>query len=428
MELGLDENGLLTAIAEAFRADLSESKDCWLFEFQSRGINRSLPLSKDRLQNAIEALQALSSVAETVISGSKNYEALVREESPFPSLHRRIRDEGVMLDDSDNGIRYRLAGPTNEYILFLIDSVARVTSLRALFGPRPIAMLLDRSDASEDNDVFDVLRRAIPHFLSLRIESDRDRSAAEMARFADSFFFEVGYNVDCAIVPQRYLEEVLRTGRIAGLRRGRLDDIDAPRRHYLPDLIYHYALAVGAENAFLQYISYYHVAEHFFDSVFWDDIVIRVKDRLTQPGFSYKRKKDITAIIKFIRKAIDVRDESLTFSEQTALRLTLEKYVDLARLKTEIHEYDETLLGHYSSASVSFSGGDIVDLNSPDQVALFTALAARVYKTRCAMVHSKDGEKARYMPFKDDHVLVKEIPLIRFIAEQIIIGTSSILG
>lgn len=424
----MDENGIITAIAEAFRADLSESEDCWLFELHARGIDRSIPLAKDKLRNAIEALKALDTVSETAISGSRKYEALVREESAFPRLHWRIRDEGVTLDDGDNGIRYRLATPTEEYILFLIDSVARVASLRSLLGPRPIGMLFDRSDTDEDIGIFDLLRRAIPRFLSLQIESDKDRSATDMARFADSFFFEVGYNVDCAIVPQRYLEEVLRTGRIAGLRRGRFDDIDAPRRHYLPDLIYHYALAVGAENAFLQYISYYHVAEHFFDSVFWDDIVIRVKDRLTQPGFSYKRKKDITAIIKYIRKAIDIRDESLTFSEQTALKLTLEKYVDLDRLKIEINEYDETLLDHYGSATVSFSGGDVIDLQSTDQVALFAALAARVYKTRCAMVHSKDGDKARYMPFKDDHILVKEIPLIRFIAEQIIIETSSILG
>jgi len=185
---------------------------------------------------------------------------------------------------------------------------------------------------------------------------------------------------------------------------------------------------VGAENAFLQYISYYHVAEHFFESIFWDDIVLRVKDRLTQPGFSYKRKKDLVSFIKYIVKAIDVRDESLTFSEQTALRLTLEKYIDLKRLKAEIDEYDDSLVGHYSSAIVSFSEGNTVDLQGPGQGPVFSALASRIYKTRCAMVHSKDGEKARYMPFKDDHLLVKEIPLMRFIAEQIIIGTSSIYG
>jgi hypothetical protein len=43
-------------------------------------------------------------------------------------------------------------------------------------------------------------------------------------------------------------------------------------------------LAVGADNPFLQYISYYHVAEHFFEAVFWDDMILRVRDKLTQPG------------------------------------------------------------------------------------------------------------------------------------------------
>jgi hypothetical protein len=113
MELGLDENGLVNAVAEAFRADLSENEDSWLFEFGLRGIKQTIPLAKAELRHALEALKALTAVSETPISGPKTYEALVREESPFPRLPWRIRDEGITLDDSDNGIRYRLAIPSN---------------------------------------------------------------------------------------------------------------------------------------------------------------------------------------------------------------------------------------------------------------------------------------------------------------------------
>jgi hypothetical protein len=34
------------------------------------------------------------------------------------------------------------------------------------------------------------------------------------------------------------------------------------------DLLYHYQLAVGADNPLLECISYYHIAEHFFEEVF----------------------------------------------------------------------------------------------------------------------------------------------------------------
>lgn len=44
-----------------------------------------------------------------------------------------------------------------------------------------------------------------------------------------------------------------------------------------------------------------------------------------------------------------------------------------------------------------------------------------------SIVHSKSGEKAVYSPFVDDDALRKEIPLLRYIAEEIIIKTSSLL-
>ncbi len=42
-------------------------------------------------------------------------------------------------------------------------------------------------------------------------------------------------------------------------------------------------------------------------------------------------------------------------------------------------------------------------------------------------MHSKDGAKSRFIPFSHDGQLVREVPLMRFIAEQIIIATSRIV-
>ncbi|WP_339138424.1 MAG: hypothetical protein WGN25_09105 [Candidatus Electrothrix sp. GW3-4] len=224
------------------------------------------------------------------------------------------------------------------------------------------------------------------------------------------------------------LEEVIRTGRINRVRRVSMEDLDPPRRHYVPDLIYHYQLAVGADNPFLEFISYYHVAEHFFEMVFNEDLVLRIKDKITQPDFSYKRKKDIGKLIKDISKSLQIRNETITFSELEALRLTISGYVDITDLKNKLDEYDETLLDYYKNTKVSFSDGNTVDLVSSDEELIFKNLAGRIYKTRNSIVHSKESEKSKYTPFKDDKMLVKEIPLLRFIAEQIIIESSSIVG
>jgi hypothetical protein len=84
------------------------------------------------------------------------------------------------------------------------------------------------------------------------------------------------------------------------------------------------------------------------------------------------------------------------------------------------------LLGYYASNKVEFSGGDTIRFNG-DQSEVIKALARRIYKTRNALVHSKDGPKGKYTPFTDDRWLIPEIPLMRFIAEQIIIATSELL-
>jgi hypothetical protein len=116
-----------------------------------------------------------------------------------------------------------------------------------------------------------------------------------------------------------------------------------------------------------------------------------------------------------------------SFSELEALRLTLHKYVDLGTLKDKLNTYDETLLDYYRDNTVSFSNGDKVDFQDGDTERVLRAISQRVYKTRNAIVHSKEGEKSRYIPFRHDRTLLKEVPLIRFIAEQIIIETSSIV-
>ena len=116
----------------------------------------------------------------------------------------------------------------------------------------------------------------------------------------------------------------------------------------------------------------------------------------------------------------------MTFSEQEGLRLTLAKYVDLADLKQKLNDYDDTLVTYYKTSPVSFSAAPIVDLGGDDEELIFKNLAGRIYKNRNSIVHSKESEKSKYTPFRDDKTLVKDVPLIRFISEQVIFATSSV--
>ena len=58
---------------------------------------------------------------------------------------------------------------------------------------------------------------------------------------------------------------------------------------------------------------------------------------------------------------------------------------------------------------------------------LISILKKRIYSVRNALVHSKEGNEIKYTPIKDDLHIKKEIPLIKFLAEQIIINSATII-
>lgn len=428
MEIEISENDFAGLIAEALRIELQEQDDSYLFDLNQVNVEKELLLPKEELKNTIEKLRGFDNPEETVISTSNSYETLVREESSFPRMRPRLRDDALAVEDQDNGLKYRLSTPSDEYLLFLLLKVSLIASTRAMVMPMPLRRIFERPRDEDITSIYYVLKRIIPGFLTLRVESDKNRSVSELVKFSSAFLFQLSYNIDVALVPQRHIEEVVRTGRINRVRRASIDELDPPRRHYIPDLIYHYQLAVGADNPFLEFISYYHVAEHFFEMIFNEDLILRIKDKMTQPDFSYKRKKDISGLIKNISKSLQIRNETITFSEQEALRLTIENHVDLEDLKQKIDEYDENLREYYKVTKVEFSNGDTVDFDDGDEAITCKKLASRIYKTRNSIVHSKESEKSKYTPFRDDKVLVKEVPLLRFIAEQIIIDSSNIVG
>jgi hypothetical protein len=151
-----------------------------------------------------------------------------------------------------------------------------------------------------------------------------------------------------------------------------------------------------------------------------------VRDSITSPGFSYKRKADIGKLINSIKRSLQIRSETITFSEVEALKLCIERFVSMPDLVEKLNAYDEALLDFYKSNKVEFSSGPEVDLQLPDSAAVSKTLAKRIYQTRNSLVHSKEGERSKYTPFKDDRALVKEVPLLRFISEMVIVNDSAV--
>jgi len=403
-------------LSEILRSTFTEENGLFYFAWRiDSETQKTISVSIEKLADIINTLRSKQFSDETCLYDDHSLDTVARNAGlPY-------RGDTTRLSDTENGVEYELSEPSDEYVVFLLYKLSRIGPIRTFFRARigPARRLVDEN---RTYTIFEVARYSIRQW-SIKIKTQKKKTYQDLSEFSTSFTFHLSYNLDAAIIPVRYFEEAYRFSAVSE-RRSRPEEIVAPRRLYIADLVYHYQMAVSAEGPFLEFISYYHVFEHFFEAIFQDDLIEKVKSSITHPDFSYRRKKDIQQLIKHVSSALKFRNEQVTFSEHEALRLTLSRFVDLSELKQKIKEYDPTLLAYYSSTQVPFSTADKVDFDSADTERTLGNLASRIYKTRNALVHSKDGDKSRYTPFRDDRDLIKEIPLLRYGAEQIIIKNS----
>lgn len=110
--------------------------------------------------------------------------------------------------------------------------------------------------------------------------------------------------------------------------------------------------------------------------------------------------------------------------ELECLKFVLEEYVNINDLKERIRTMDSSLIDYYMHNKITFCNAPTIAWK--DVKSLITLLAKRIYSTRNALVHSKSGKNQdRFRPYKHERDLQYEIPLIRAIAEQIIINAGS---
>ena len=416
---------IIELLADFVRGDMAAEEDKYIVTVTRREQSIALNAKFSDIDAIAEAISVLEIYDETALYSDSGYEIIVREESSGPM--RRIREDKIEVNNEENGLVYELSPASDEYLIWLLNEIKknllpRDFRLGFYYGPRIERYLEEESEAN----LINFIRLSLLRFLTLKITSEKKQSPSQFSKLTHAFLFHIGYNLDVALVPQRLLEEIARRGRITRMRRSRAEEIDPPRRIYKEDLVQHYLLAVSTDNPVIEYLSYYHILEHFYEAVFNDDLLQTIKSKITDPGFSYKRKKDIGLLINTIKRSLQIRSETITFSESEALRLCLSKYVRLPELISKLSEYDESLLDYYKTTKVEFSGGNEVDISHRDEEGVFKLLTKRIYATRNALVHSKDGDKSKYTPFKDDRFLVKEVPLMRFVAEMVILAESVI--
>lgn len=427
LDVRISEVDVLEWLGKILPADVAEDEEGYQGRFEREGLD--FESARLDLRRVLDSLASKSVRDETILFDDYSHEILVVDTGPRRGqfFYRRP----LVVEDSHNELVYTLGLPSDEYLMMLLQKALQEGSETAFLNPRGAIRRRIIEFTQEDNDeepsVLELLRRVTYRSLSLAVSSSRKRTESEFDALANAALFQLGYNLNLAIVPIKSLEE-LSNRRIAGMRRAWNGELEPPRRTYREDLVHHYLLAIAAESPPLGFLSYYHVAEHFFEAVFRDDLIESVRAIITQPGFSYRRKRDIGRLINRVTSSMREQGDRVTFSEREALRLTLLKYIPNPEdLVEQIEEYDETLIDYYLNNEVGFSSGDKVDLRESSPEKLFDALAGRIYKTRNAIVHSKEGAKSSFIPYKHDGELAREMPMMRFIAESIITHSSTVL-
>lgn len=373
---------------------------------------------------------------EGYIYSDNYYEAMLIETSDdrIPMMHRLDNILGEY-DDIENTINYSLGPISDQFIIYNLDNFDN------LRGRKPMYMLryaLDRKEVieqyfdDEKNEValFSLIRLYFRHNFSLKITTDKKYKIDEFETLSDSFLYNVAYNTN--ILLKRISETLDNTSLDAFKISRRNYNISAPKRKYVQKLLEQYNTAISSRDPFIQFICYYHIIEHFYEDVYNEALINNLRLELTNPGFSIKNDKNISKLIDIVKKKLKQNKEEFSINELEALELVLKKYVSLDELKSQLNSLEPKCIDYYNNTNVKFCERTKLNFADLKDESNYKNIAKRIYKTRNALVHYKSDDKSTkelkvYSPFNDKKALEKEIPLMRIIAEIIILNNSAII-
>ena len=408
---------ILRRFNKEFNIDYSEDSISYIvgeksFEFSKSDYNN---INNDAMK---------SDLSQFTVSNNNSYEVIIYQTNkmirrllPYKFEERII---STNIKDSMNNIEYKFQEISDVMVWNIIKEID-LESLKRTFMIFPPRLRED-----EGENFFNLLRVCFRNPYSLIVSYNKDIDKNKLNDYINSFLFNFCYNYGYSFRIMNSLDELLNIRYRNKNSSYKSEELDAPRLLYKQDLTEQYHMAVSSEDPFVQFIGFYHIMEYFYEEIYKEGVVNNVKEILLDPGFSTKRKKDIMKLVDLINKK---RTESTVGSELEALELTLRKYIDIEKIIEKLNEIDKDIIEYYKNNKVNFSNGDAIDLIG-DKKHIFKKLANRVYKTRNSLVHSKSNEvrsneRGIYKPFKDSKALLKEIPLLKVISEEIIIKSAS---
>lgn len=319
----------------------------------------------------------------------------------------------------------------NEVYIKNLDRILRSALFNCEFG------LYEQFNTLEDY-IIDEFKRT---YITLKIKSKKSTDYEVLKSLKNSYLFNFMCTFDIVLTTQTKENNSLFTKSDKYIRKydkERLLEI-VPSHKYNSDLIIHFKKAMSSNDIATQYLSYYHIIEYYFDTLYNKYIIEQMKRWMKDPQISLDEDASILKLVDKAKKLKGKTSEDGQGNEFDALRLVLERYVDIEKLKLKLEKNyskksikeiygvnieEPNIYEFYKEKSVDFLDNNLkIDFNNDDTA--YSNIRNRIYKTRNSLVHSKDNYTFKtYNPYDDERDLKKEIPLIKIIAMEIIINTS----
>lgn len=334
------------------------------------------------------------------------FEHAVELQGRGPNTYRLFRDrDEIVIKHEQSGFEIEISPISPRFIMCLTDSDSLHRDFRRIsMMRRPILR------GKEEVTLSDLFAR----ILSVKVRAPTGHifhnNPKQLKSIAEAGLYHVSYGYGVGLVPIKSWDRSLHF--LEGRRR---ESVQFPLRTYNYELVAYYQMALGGESLILSYLALYKILEYFFTSASEHLLHEKIKEHLVAPDFSHTKVTKLRDLAKAIRKFDQKMDE------KRMLQTVFEHYIDKEELRIWIEEFDKENSSYFSTEREIFGEPSRID-TSDNQ--LFPTVGARIYHIRNALVHNKEGEVSRFIPFSgQEKILVNEAPLLRRISEELILKT-----
>lgn len=253
--------------------------------------------------------------------------------------------------------------------------------------------------------------------------SQHEQALNLLERLSNSLFFQIDLAFDVPLSLARERRPISRPGRKSDSNSP--IEIHFPNSEYddAPISLYWYARgAIGMP--LLQFLAYYQSIEYYFPVYSQAEAQRKIRNVLKDPSFRVERDADIGRILTTIKGG------NWGFGdERSQLRATIQECLDPDTLRM-FFTSDKKRVEFFTSKNKGLTERKI-PMNNPN-ADLRNDVADRIYEIRCKIVHTKvggqEGDVELLLPFsKEVELLYFDIELIQYVAQQVLIATSTLL-